>query len=160
MWAKITPPLTVARAFEAGAADYIVKPFSSTELVARVKAALRRSLGPYQAEPSEPFVLGDLTIDYAERLVTVDGREVQLTATEHRLLVELSVNAGRVLTHDQLMRRVWGPKKPSDLRSLRTHLRRLRRKLGEDASNSKYVFAVPRVGYRMPKGETEEHEEA
>ena len=72
----------VERAFEAGAADYIVKPFSTTELVARVKAALRRSLGPYQAEPSEPFVLGDLTIDYAERLVTVDGRSVQLTATE------------------------------------------------------------------------------
>ena len=150
----------VARAFEAGAADYIVKPFSSTELVARVRAALRRGGGPYRSEPPEPYVLGDLTIDYAERLVTLTGRPVQLTATEYRLLAELSVNAGRVLTHDQLMRRVWGPKKPSDLRSLRTHLRRLRRKLGEDASNPTYFFAEPRVGYRMAKGETSGSEEA
>ena len=143
----------VAQAFDAGATDYIVKPFSSTELIARVRAALRRSVGPYLSEPLEPFVLGDLTIHYAERLVTVAGRAVQLTATEYRLLVELSVNAGRVLTHDQLLRRVWGPKKPGDLRALRTHLRRLRSKLGENASNPTYIFAEPRVGYRMPKGD-------
>ena len=78
---------------------------------------------------------------------------MQLTATEYRLLSELSVNAGRVVTHDQLLRRVWGAKRPVNLGSLRTHLRRLRSKLGEDAANPTYFFAEPRVGYRMAKGE-------
>ena len=143
----------VARAFEAGATDYIVKPFSPTELVARVRAALRRSAGYYQSVPSEPYVLGDLVIDYAERRVTLAGRPVELRAKEYQLLYELSVNAGRVLTHDELLRRIWGAKRPADLRALRTHLRRLRSKLGENADNPTYFFAEPRVGYRMAKGE-------
>ena len=143
----------VARALESGAVDYIVKPFSPTELVARVRAALRRGAGSSLSEPLEPYVLGDLTIDYAERLVTLAGRPVQLTATEYQLLFDLSINAGRVVTHDQLLRRAWSPKKQGDLRALRAHLRRLRRKLGEDGSNPTYFFAEPRVGYRMVKGE-------
>ena len=143
----------IARAFEAGAADYIVKPFSPTELVARIRAALRRRDTPYRAEPSKPYVLGDLTINYAERLVTVAGKPVQLTPTEYDLLVELSVHAGRVVPHDRLLNRVWGPGKSRDTRTLRTHLRRLRRKLGEDARAPSYIFAQPRVGYRMPHGE-------
>ncbi len=143
----------VARAFEAGATDYIVKPFSPTELVARVRAALRRSTGYHQSVPSEPYVLGDLVIDYAERQVTLAGRPVELRAKEYQLLYELSVNAGRVLTHDELLRRIWGAKRPADLRALRTHLRRLRSKLGENADNPTYFFAEPRVGYRMAKGE-------
>lgn len=98
-------------------------------------------------------VLGDLMIDYAQRLVTVASHPVQLTATEYRLLFELSVNAGRVLTHDQLLRRVWGPKKPGDIRALRTHVRRVRQKLGEDGNNPTRTFAEARVGYRMPKAE-------
>ena len=146
----------VARAFEGGAADYIVKPFSPTELVARVRAALRRLAEPFRPEPSEAYALGDLSIDYAQRLVTLAGRPVQLTATEYRLLFELSVNAGRVLTHNHLLRKVWGPKKPGNLGSLRTHLRRLRSKLGEDASNPTYFFAESKVGYWMAKGETQE----
>ena len=144
----------VARAFESGASDYIVKPFSPTELVARVRAALRRGVGPYHSVPSQPYVLGDLTIDYAERLVTLAGRPVPMRAKEYQLLFELSVNAGRVLTHDELLRRIWGPtNRPGDLRALRTHLRRLRSKLGEDASNPTYFFAEPRVGYRMARSE-------
>ena len=143
----------VARAFEAGAIDYIVKPFSPTELVARVRAALRRSEGHYQPEPAEPYVRGDLVIDYAERRVTLAGRPVELRAKEYRLLYELSANAGRVLTHDELLRRIWGAKRPDDLRALRTHLRRLRSKLGESADNPTYFFAEPRVGYRMVRGE-------
>ena len=99
----------IAQAFEQGAADYIVKPFSPTELVARVKAALRRQADPYRVESLEPYVLGDLTIDYAERRVTVANRPVELSATEYQLLFELSVNAGRVVTYNQLLRRVWGP---------------------------------------------------
>ncbi|MDE2742265.1 MAG: ATP-binding protein [Gemmatimonadota bacterium] len=98
----------IAEAFEKGASDYIVKPFSPTELVARIRAALRRQTDPYQIESLEPYVLGDLTIDYAERCVTVAGQPVELTATEYELLCELSVNAGRVLTYDRLLRRVWG----------------------------------------------------
>ena len=74
---------------------------------------------------------------------------MELRAKEYQLLYELSVNAGRVVTHDQLLRRIWGAKRPNDLR---THLRRLRSKLGENASNPTYFFAEPRVGYRMPKG--------
>ena len=143
----------VARAFEAGALDYIVKPFSPTELVARVRAALRRRAGHHPSQPPEPYVLGDLRIDYAERQVTLAGRPVELRAKEYQLLYELSVNAGRVLTHDELLRRMWGAKRPESLGALRTHLRRLRSKLGEDASNPTYFFAEPRVGYRMAKGE-------
>ena len=143
----------LARAFEQGASDYIVKPFSPTELVARVMAAMRRLVLPYRTEPTSPYVLGDLTIDYGERRVTVAGRPVDLTPTEYDLLVELSISGGRVVPHDQLLHRVWGPQKPGGLRTLRTHLARLRRKLGDEAENPTYVFAEPRVGYRMPKGE-------
>ena len=95
----------IARAFEMGADDYVVKPFSPTELVARISAALRRRT---TSEPATPFVLGDLTIDYAERLVTLAGSPVSLTANQYRLLVELSANAGRLMTYEQLLRRVWG----------------------------------------------------
>ena len=142
----------IARAFESGATDYIVKPFSATELVARVRAALRRQAGPYRAEPSAPYVLGNMTIDYAERRVTVAGQPVKLTAAEYELLFELSVNAGRVLTHGQLLRRVWGLTNSGDVRMIRTLVKRLRRKLDDDASGPTYIFAEPRVGYRMPKG--------
>ena len=148
----------ITRAFEMGADDYIVKPFSSTELVSRIQAALRRRAAPARVEPTEPYVLGDLTIDYAERLVTVAGRPVQLTPTEYKLLFELSANAGRVLTHDELLHQVWGLRSSGDARVIRTHLMRLRRKLGEDASNPKYIFAEPHVGYRMAKGETRQEE--
>ena len=141
----------IARAFEAGAADYIVKPFSPTELVARVRAALRRGTGLYQYAPSDPYVLGDLTINYAERRVTLAGRPVELRAKEYQLLYELSVNAGRVSTHDELLRRIWGTRRPSDLRALRTQLRRLRIKLGEDAS--KPTLLLCRATRRLPDGQ-------
>ena len=143
----------VARVLEQGATDYIVKPFSPTELVARVRAALRRFGEPQIPAQEEPFVLGDLTIDYAVRRVTVSGNPVPLTPTEFDLLAELSMEAGQVVPHDRLLRRVWSPGKPGNLRVLRTHLMKLRRKLGDDASNPKYIFSEPRVGYRMPKGE-------
>ncbi|MXZ90421.1 MAG: response regulator [Chloroflexi bacterium] len=141
----------IARAFEMGADDYIVKPFSPTELAARVQAALRRRTGPARSTPSEPYVRGELTIDYEQRLVSVDGRPVRLTALEYQLLRELSINAGRVLTHQHLLQRVWGQTRPGTPRVIRTHLMRLRRKLGEDGENPKYIFAEPRVGYRMER---------
>ncbi len=141
----------IARAFEMGADDYIVKPFSPTELAARVQAALRRRTGPARMAPSEPYVKGELTIDYVQRLVSVAGEPVRLTAIEYDFLRELSVHAGRVLTHQHLLQRVWGKTEPGAPRTIRTHLMRLRRKLGEDADNPRYIFAEPRVGYRMER---------
>ena len=134
---------TIARALDRGAADYIVKPFSPTELVARVRAALRRRVEP------EPFVLGDLAIHYAERRVTVAGRAVELTATEYELLRVLSENAGRVSTYDALLREVWAGRENADTEVVRAFVKSLRRKLGEDAKNPSYLFNVRGVGYRM-----------
>ena len=151
---------TIARAFENGADDYVVKPFSPMELVARIKAALRKREAPEWAEPPEPFVLGELAIDYAERRVTLAGRPVQLTAIEYGLLFELSANAGRVMTYDRLLRRVWGLRKSGDSRRVRTAAKQLRRKLGDDADNPTYILNEPRVGYRMAEAETQERGEA
>ena len=151
---------TIARAFENGADDYVVKPFSPTELVARIKAALRKREAPEWAEPSEPYVFGDLTVEYAERRVTLAGRPVQMTAIEYGLLFELSANAGRVMTYDRLLRRVWGLRGSGDSRRVRTAAKQLRRKLGDDANNPTYILNEPRVGYRMPKGEAQNQEEA
>ena len=92
-------------------------------------------------------------IDYAERRVTLAGQPVQLTATEYGLLADLSVNAGRVLSHDQLLRRVWGPNYSGDSQPVRTFVKNLRNKLGDDARNPTYIFTEPRVGYRMAKSE-------
>ena len=136
----------IAKALEAGAADYVVKPFSPTELVARIQVALRG-----RAEPPEPYRLEDLAIHYEERRVVHAGREVKLTATEYELLRELSVNAGRVLTHDDLLRRVWGPQNSGDARLVRAFVKKIRRKLGDDAGSPAYILTEPRVGYRMAK---------
>ena len=101
-------------------------------------------------------MLGDLVIDYAERRVTVAGSPVALTPTEYGVLYELSVHAGRALTHDHLLERVWGPERQGEPWLVREVVKRLRRKLGDDANNPRYVLTEPRVGYRMAKGETEE----
>ena len=147
----------IARAFDMGAVDYVVKPFSPTELAARIRAALRKRAA---SEPSEPYVLGDLTIDYAERRVTLAGRPLPMIAMEYRLLAELSANAGRLLTYEHLLERVWGEKSSGDVRPMRTIVSKLRRKLGDDADNPTYIFTEPRVGYRMPKGESPGQETA
>ena len=136
---------TIARALETGAADYIVKPFSPTELTARIRAALRR-----RAEP-EPFLLGDLAIHYEQRRVTVGDLPVQLTATEYELLRVLSVNAGRVSTYDSLLRQVWSGRDSGDSELVRTYVKKLRRKLGDDAAKPAYIFTERGVGYRMAK---------
>ena len=136
---------TVARALEAGAADYIVKPFSPTELTARVRAALRR-----RAEP-EPFRLGDLAIHYEQRRVSVAGRDVPLTATEYELLRMLSLSAGRVVTYDSLLRQVWGQRESDDPQRVRTFVKKLRTELGDDAARPAYIHTERGVGYRMPR---------
>ena len=137
---------TVAQALEAGATDYIAKPFSPTELVARVRAALRR-----YAEPA-PFVLGDVAIDYAQRRVTVGGEAVDLTPTEYELLRVLSLDAGRVVTFDTLLRRVWAKRENADANLVRIFVRHLRRKLGDSAASPTYLFNPARR--RLPHGET------
>ena len=143
----------VAKALEAGASDYVVKPFSPTELVARIRAALRKREVP---EPSEPYVLGELTVDYDAHRVTLGGSPVQLTPIEYRTLAELTANAGRVLTYEHLLQRVWGAEPDADVRPMRTVISTLRRRLGDDSENPTYIFTEPRVGYRMARGETRE----
>ena len=139
----------VASALEAGAADYIVKPFSPTELVARVRAALRR-----HEEPA-PFVLGALAIDYGRQRVTLGGTTVDLTATEYELLSILSRNAGRVVDHETLLRRLWSGRGDANPNLVRIFVRNLRRKLGDDAAKPAYIVNRRGVGYRMADpGET------
>ena len=134
---------TIARAFEIGVQDYIVKPFSATELVARVGAALRRHAG------GEPFTHGELLIDYERRRVTMAGRVVALTATEYELLRVLSVNAGRVVTSASLLRQVWGARDSTDTEPLRAFVKKLRDKLGDNATRPNWIFNERGVGYRM-----------
>ncbi len=136
---------TMARALEAGAADYIVKPFSPTELVARIQAALRKQEGP-----GGPYRTGDLFIDYAERRVSVGGRAVPVTATEYDLLRALAVNAGQVSSYDYLLHRVWRARRGGTPRSVRAFVKKLRRKLGDDATHPRYIFSERGAGYRMP----------
>ena len=143
----------IARAFDLGAADYVVKPFSPTELAARIRAALRKRAAPELAEPAQPYVRGELSIDYRQRRVTLAGRAVALTIIEYRMLVELSANAGRPLTHEHLLQRVWGPDKGQDSAPVRNIVKRLRHKLGDDPGHPGYIFAEPSVGYRMEQGE-------
>ena len=149
----------VARALDMGAADYLVKPFSPTELTARIRAVLRRRLEPFAGEPAPFYDVGRLTIEYAQRRVAVAGAPVNLTATEYAVLYELAVHAPRALSHSVLLQRVWGPERLGEGWLLRDVVKRLRRKLGDTASNPRYVITEPRAGYRMPVGETAERDE-
>ncbi|MDE0105483.1 MAG: response regulator transcription factor [Bryobacterales bacterium] len=136
---------TVARVLESGAADYIFKPFSPSELIARIRAALRR-----HAEPA-PLMIGELAIDYERRRVTVAGNVVDLTATEYELLRVLALHAGRVVTHETLLRRVWAKRDDPHPSVVRVFVRNLRRKLGDSASRPTYIVNERGVGYRMPE---------
>ncbi|MYJ36434.1 MAG: response regulator [Acidimicrobiaceae bacterium] len=135
----------VARAFELGATDFIVKPFSPTELRARIAAALRRRT---QSRYTEPYRLADLTVDYMTRTVTVAGQAVNLTPTEYRVLSELCTNAGRDLSYEQLLESVWGDGASGDAQRVRTVVKDLRAKLGDDARKPTFILTVPNVGYR------------
>jgi two-component system, OmpR family, KDP operon response regulator KdpE len=134
------------RALEGGADDYITKPFGARELVARLHAALRRTV-PGAEESS--IVAGDLEIDLAGRLVRRDGQPVHLTPIEFELLRALARNRGRLMTHRALLAEVWGPQYVDDIQPLRTHIARLRAKIEPEGSTPRYIVTDPGVGYRF-----------
>ena len=139
------------QAFEMGGDDFIVKPFLPGELLIRVREVLRKRESQSRPKPSQIYSFQELEINYVERSVMVAGEPVRLSATEYRLLFELSISAGRLLTHTQLLRRVWGPEYGGDKRLVRAFVKNLRRKLGDDANMPKYIFTEAGAGYRMAK---------
>ena len=138
----------VLQGFDVGADDYLIKPFNAKELVARVKAVLRRVQRPEEMV-STGLTCGDLQIDFARRAVWVRGQPVSLTRTEYALLRQLALNANRVMLHEDLLTAVWGPEYRSDLDYLRAYIRYLRRKLEADPSNPRCVLTSPGVGYLL-----------
>lgn len=133
-------------ALDAGADDYVTKPFSMGELLARIRTALRHAAG---AGDEPVLTFGGLVIDLTRRYVAVDGREVKLTPTEYELLRILAVNAGKVLTHRQLMRTVWGPSYEQETNYLRVYIRQLRQKIEPDPARPRHIITEPGVGYRL-----------
>ncbi len=138
------------QALNEGADDYLTKPFSMSELAARVRVALRhatRATGG--AAPADRFEAGGLVIDFARRLVTVDGEPIHLTPTEYETLKYLAQNAGRVITHETLLKAVWGPQYENEAHYLRVFVGQIRRKIEPTTSKPRYILTEPGVGYRL-----------
>jgi two-component system KDP operon response regulator KdpE len=138
----------VLHGFDVGADDYLTKPFSAKELVARVKAVLRRTQRPEEMVTTT-LTCGELEINFARRTVKVRGEKVSLTRTEYALLRQLALNANRVMLHQDLLTAVWGPEYRDDIDYLRAYIRYLRRKLEVDPSNPRYILTSPGVGYML-----------
>jgi two-component system KDP operon response regulator KdpE len=136
-------------ALDAGADDYVTKPFGMGELLARMRVALRRASG-LATEPV--FSTRELTVDLERRMVQVAGRQVSLTPTEYDLLRELVVHAGKVLTHRQLLRAVWGAEHEGKTHMLQVNMSNLRTKIEPDPLHPRHILTVPGVGYRLQNG--------
>jgi two-component system KDP operon response regulator KdpE len=135
--------------FDVGADDYITKPFSSKELLARIQAVLKRSQSDMAKPAKSEIICGDLRIDLACRHVTTAGREVHLTHTEYNLLHELATHCNQVLLHEQLLTAVWGSEYRNDVDYLRAYIRYLRQKIETDPANPKVIVRCPGVGYML-----------
>jgi two-component system KDP operon response regulator KdpE len=143
----------VLHGFDVGADDYLTKPFNAKELVARVKAVLRRTQRPEEMVTAT-LTCGELEINFARRAVKVRGEKVSLTRTEYALLRQLALNANRVMLHQDLLTTVWGPEYRDDIDYLRAYIRYLRQKLEENPSEPQYILTTPGVGYMLtcPEG--------
>ena len=138
-------------ALDLGADDYITKPFGSSELMARIRTALRHSNQPITSSggPSTCYKVGELCIDFEKRVVTLRDEEIHLTGVEYKLVSLLAKNAGRVVTHDAIMTQVWGPYMEEDNRILRVNMANIRRKIETNPAEPKYIFTEIGIGYRM-----------
>ena len=136
-------------ALDAGADDYVTKPFSMGELLARVRVALRHRARREAGDDAGPVQVDELVVDLAKRVVTVAGEEVRLTPIEYRLLAVLARHAGRVLTHEQLLREVWGPGYATQHHYVRVYMAQLRQKIEPDPSRPRWLVTEPGVGYRL-----------
>ena len=132
-----------------GAADYLLKPVSPTELAARIRAALRKQDERAQREAEPPYRCADLVIRHSERDVSLAGQPLRLSPTEYDLLAELSLQSGRTLPHGLLLERIWGLRDAPDSKLVHASVKRLRRKLGDDARKPRYIFTDRGVGYRI-----------
>lgn len=137
------------RVLDLGADDYLTKPFGTGELEARIRAVTRRALQTESAHSEKTFTTGNLHIDFSKRLVTISGQEIHLTPIEYDLLKYLVENRNKVLTHKQLLSKVWGPEYCDDTHTLRVHMANLRNKIEVDATRPIYVHTETRVGYRF-----------
>lgn len=135
-------------ALDLGADDYLTKPFGTAELMARIRAALRHSQN-HSSQQVSRYEAGDLVIDFERRLVKVKGQEVHLTQIEYKLVSLLSQNAGRVMTYESIISKIWGPFADNDNQILRVNMAHIRRKLEENPAEPKYIFTEIGVGYRM-----------